>query len=482
MKYAVLKVDFFLDNQNEYKIKNLTLEIMAKGNIFGNDTIDCLIKTLYKLNIDTVFVDDLDKFYIYLIDYLAKNNVQFTYAYKGGKCSNVKTPIIAFINFKSKFGIEFDDNIAFELIEYAVKKGRTRCSLGADAWNEFVSTLYPKTRYREFVAHKIIRELDRYPVFEYNADLIEAKYNVAGYQMCKAGTYTNIIDYDISSSYPASALCAMPKGLPKVFDTLEDCPTAYFKIVKFSYFDCKIKPNKIAFVRTNAMGQMVLTEKLFELFTQNFDCKIIIKKVYGFKTEKSPFAKFMFDNIINGKINEPRPHIAKYNKNIGNAIIGYLGRNTVSAENTAIFAQNRLVLGEDVKNIEPIYLPAYLCVLDRSKSKFIRTVQTYKDKIIYANTDGFLSTEPINTSELNYANALPIGNYRQKHHYTKIHIESINGYCAITETGELDNTLAGMTLSTKIDPDQYKAKQFEYYVNVPTEHGTIKRQAVRPHQ
>ena len=482
MRYAILKVEFYLDANNEYQIRDLNIKTYAKSNSFDTKTINTAINTLQDLDVDTVFVNDLDKFYIYLIDYLAKQNVQFTYAYKAGKCSNVKTNVMTFVNFKSKFGIEYDDNIAFELIDYAIEKGRTRCSLGADAWNEFVKTLLPPTRYREFVAYKIIREQDRYPIFDYNVDLIEAKYNVAGYQMCKTGTFANVIDYDISSSYPASALCQMPKGLPKEYTTIEDCPATYFKIIKFSYFNCKIKPNKIAFVRTSAMGQLVLPEKMFELFKQNYNCKIVVKKVYAFKTEKSPFVQFMYDNIINGKINEPRPHIAKYNKNIGNAIIGYLGRNTTTTKNTAIFAQKRLVLSEEIKTIEPIYLPAYLCVLDRSKSKFIRTVQKYQDKIIYANTDGFLAIVPINLQELNYSNALQIGNYRQKHNYVKIHIESINGFCAITDTGELDNTLSGITMLDKIEPEQYKNKQFEYYINTPTDHGTIKRQTVRPHQ
>lgn len=494
MIYKTLQVDFELDLNNEYQPKNLkTEELQTK---YINDFI-CFAITNEKED-TTYFVEDLDKLYIYIIHRLLKigylialeelQNLTFTYAYKNGKCSNIKIKNyhgikINFINFKSKFGVEFGtDAENQELIEYAKKKGRLACSLGADAYNEFIRTILHPNRYNDYIAHQIMRQEDHYPIFAYTNELLEAKEHVSGYQMSIAGTYNNLIEYDLESSYPSQLLCDTPCGMPKYYDCIEDVPSTYFKVITFSFFNCQLKPNKIAFVNVGCIGEITLTERMFELFQENYNASIKIKQIIAFKTQKSPFRKFITDNIINGKKNEPRKHIAKYNKYIGNSIIGYFGRNTTTIENTAKLNDLGIETNSVDKTIDPIYLPVYLCVLDRAKSTFIRTIQKHQNKIVYANTDGFLSTEPIDTQCLNANNSLPIGNYRPKHTYSYIYIECINGYAGILDTGELDNTISGMTLERMLAPDEYRHRTFEYYVHTPTPQGTIKKQIIKPHQ
>lgn len=494
MVYNFLKVDFKLVD-DEYRIQQV--EVIGKFSMLNTFNFNHFIGFGAKCD-TTFYVNDLDKFYIYLIKELFdeeyKNTTEelthgtFTYAYKNGKCANVKIITfkgihINFVNFKAKFGVEWGaDEQNAELLAYALENRRRACSLGADAYNEFVRTVLHPNKYNEFIAHEIMRQEDHFPIFEYGDDLLEAKQHCAGYQYCKRGSYENLIEYDISSSYPAQLLCDTPKGYPKHFKRLEDVPRTYFKVITFTYFDCVLKPNKIDFIQTSSMGQLSLTEQLFELFKENYNAKIKIKHVTAFKTQKSPFRKFITANIINGKQLEKRKHIAQYNKYIGNSIIGYMGRNTTQIENTAKLSDLGIVTGSVEKTINPMYLPVYLSVLDKAKTAFVRTVQKHQNKIVYANTDGFLSTEPINTYFLNAKNSLPIGNYRQKSVYAKIFIECMNGYSGIKDTGEVDNTIAGMRFEDLITPEQYEQRQFTYYVNTPTPHGTIRKQAVTPHQ
>lgn len=498
-KYIKLLDIQFKLQKNEYSIE--TIKMSSKTDVYNFNNLNNFIATIDLYQQDTIFYcNDLDKFYIYLIYYLVSmfnyENVekaikcrQFSYSYKNGQCSNIKlcnrfNTRILFVNFKCKFGLEYlDDQTNWELIEYATEHGRNGCSLGADAYNEFIQTLLPPTRYMDFVAHKIMRNGDHYPIFKYNIDLLEAKENVAGFQFCKAGDYQDLFEYDISSSYPSNLLTDMPRGLPKMYKTLEEVPSTYFKIVKFTYFNCEPLTN-IKWVQTSGMGQLCLTERLFELFKITYRANIVIKYIYAFKTQKSPFKKFVYNNAVIGKLNEPRKYIAKYNKYIVNAIIGYMGRNTYTVKNSIKTNSTHSLIKtiEEEKEIDPIYLPVYLSVLDKAKSAFIKTILKHTDTIVYANTDGFLSTMPLNIDLLNIHNSLPIGNYRAKTLYKQIHIECINGYAGITDTGEIDNTISGMTLEEIITPEQYKHKQFKYYIQEPTARGTIRKRYIKPHQ
>lgn len=432
MIFALLKTAFELQENNEYSVKTLIFD--SQNLTFTAKSVGFFFAQIIKIVGDlTIFVDNLNMLYIYLIDFFCTNEIQCDFSYKNGVCANVKVKYlnqsIVFVNFKSKFGVEFSDNLSsnWKLIDYAIAKGREKISLGADAYNEFLLTIF-KPKPEENANHKLMRE--NFPIFEYDLMLTEAKRNVAGFQFVKKGWFENVFEYDISSSYPASALGLTPTGLPFYFSKFEDCPKSYFKIIKFTYYNLQKKPNEFDLFKVGHMGQMCLTESLFEEFKKTYICNIHIQQIEAFKTRKSLFEKFIYQTIIDGKFKQKDPTIAKYNKFVGNAIIGYLGRNTTTLRNSAKIEPNGLKIEAVEENIDPIYLPAYLAILDRAKSRFIKIVRKFRDKIIYANTDGFLSTQKIDIDLLNSAVCSLIGNFREKTHYKKIFISSINGYAA----------------------------------------------------
>lgn len=475
MNYKILHTKFELRENGEFAIKELKID--------GNSLF--LHQLLTVQEDTTYYVDDLNILYIYIIKFLKDNDISFDFSYKNGKCSNIKvtngTTHIFFVNYKSKFGIDFDEQNEennIKIMNYAISHGRNRLSLGADAYNEFLHTIF-KQKAEENANHKLIRE--NFPVFPYTETMLEAKKNVYGYQYAKPGRYKNIFDYDISGSYPASAFCDTPEGFPQEYDCIENVPKSYFKIIKFTYYNCKLKNNGISFVKTKSMGQLVLTQRLFEEFLSNYDVKVKIKKIIAFKTRKSMFAKFITQTVIHGKTLEKDPQIAKYNKYIGNAIIGYMGRNTTTERNTMQWTQKDGYFIETTEEeIEPIYLPAYLCILDTAKSKFIRSIRPFYKSIIYCNTDGFLSKQEIDLQMLNLRNTNhTVGNFRLCHKYSDIYLECLNGYSGITEDGELINTISGMRFERVLTPEQYQNKNFVYYVNEPTANGTIRHRIIK---
>lgn len=473
MIYKILKTTFELNEQNEYQIKNILIDNEQRN-----------FHELFFCKSDTTFyVSDLNIFYIYVIKFLCDNDIKFDFAYKNGKCSNIKTQIngikILFVNFKSKFGVDFlndyEDNK--KLLDYAISHYRTKISLGADAYSEFLHTIF-RRKEEENANYNLIRE--DFPIFEYDEILQEAKKNVYGFQFAQAGRYKNIYDYDISGSYPASALNDTPSGPPHYYTNFEDVPISYFKIIKFTYYDCSLKENGISFVNVGVMGSLVLTERLFEAFKENYNAKIIIKKIEAFKTRKSMFEKFINQTVIAGKTLEKDPLIAKYNKAVGNAIIGYMGRNETTIKNIAKMTPSGLVIDKEETSIDPIYLPAYLAILDASKAKFLKAIRPYWRDIIYANTDGFLCKKELNLSLLNIRNSNKIlGNFRCCHKYSDIYVECINGYAGITTDGEIMNTISGMSFERIITPQDYETKSFVYYVNEPTAAGTIRKTVIR---
>lgn len=435
------------------------------------------------------YCDDLSIFYIYLIKYLTDNGFSsskdvkceekgiFNFNAKSGKCSSFTIYAknkIEFIDFKAKFGVNFGSSAENEdLINQSIKKARSGKTLGHDAFYEFIRTVY-KIPDDVLISAKTIRKY--YPLIETTQEMLEAKYNCSGYQFFKRGYYENVYEYDQESAYPAQLLCDAPQGKPKIFERLEDVPPNYFKVITFTAMDVKLKNSrKIDFVDIYAPIQTItLTDKLFDLFIENYEGIFKIKQILAFKTHKKTFNKFINENILKGKIGEKRPHIAKYNKYIANALTGYFGRNEESLISYCEVKNGKISLKKEEKKIEPVYLPVYLFALDKSKAEFIRTLQKHLPNIIYANTDGFLTTQPISLDELNFQNSCGVGMFKQKKKYASLFIECINGYAGITEAGEISNTIAGLNLARKVTPEEYEHKNLIYTIKQPTATGKVR--------
>lgn len=484
MLYKLLQIDIKLVKNEYHIIKPQPQKLVAVFDNIKQDTV--------------LYCNNLDIYYIYLIKELLRKNYKqskkgkqkFDFVYKKGIVPNIKIINkngikINFVNFGKKFGISWDElthEQRAELVEYAVKNGRTALSLGADAYTEFVATVLHPAKYKSPVLRaQLMRRDNHYPIFYYDKWLLEAKDNVSGYQYCTPGTYSNLYDIDKSASYPSQLLCNTPCGLPYFYSKLEEVPPSYFKIITFTYFNCELKNNGFDFITTDAMGLLTLPQSMFNLFLDNYKCDIKIRRIMAFKTQKSPFYKFINQTLIEGKTKEKRPHIAQYNKNIGNSLVGYFGRNIFTANSSIAIDGKNYILNQTPTEIDPIYLPVYIFVLDRAKAEFINTVKKYRNSIVYANTDGFLCNKPLPLELLNINNTnAAIGNYRTKHVYKEMYIECINGYTGITVDGQIDNTISGITLADKITPEQYRNKNYTYYIHEQTPHGTIRRLVVNP--
>lgn len=443
----------------------------------------------------TLYIDNLNILYAYLLKYLlsnlkltcALNNLRlkkntFSYSAKDGSCSNVAVMLeckIMFISFGAKFGIDFRKEYAenLELLEYAHERGRTASSVGSDAYNEFLSTLF-RPKEKATANRQAMR--DSYPIIKLTDELLQAKELCAGYQYVQQGRYSKAYNYDQASAYPAQLIGSTPTGKPYIFKKLNQIPKSYFYLVTFYYFDLKVKENFLNFLDLyKTAGKLTLTEHLYKQFKKHYEANIDIEKYTAFKTRARRFDKFINANALDGKENEPRRHIAKYNKFIVNSLIGYSGRNTQITYTTARLVNNKLIQSKKIAKIDTIYLPLYLYAVGKAKAEFVDTLQQHYDKLIYANTDGFITCEPLDLKQLNREYTGQLGRYKADAEYTQLYIESINGYAGIKTDGSIDNTISGMTIDSIITPQAYEERSFSYTVNEITAAGTVKIKRVK---
>ncbi|MBO7695192.1 MAG: hypothetical protein J6T10_21430 [Methanobrevibacter sp.] len=487
MRTRLIICDFDLDERDVYQFKSLIDQ--ESGELLNyNDLLNQPESTMF-------FFNSLDIFFSYFTSFLIDSGYkciassldlksgQFCYVRSNGNCKSIsicikQNIVIHLIEFKAKFGLDFDSlENNLKLIDYAQKHWRLGKSLGADAFKEFLDTVFKCKN--QFITQELIREM--WPVFKYPREFQKAKDIVAGLQVVKSGHYDTVYDYDIESAYPAQMLNYIPVGLPKTFTNLDEIPKNYYYIVKFCVFDCKKKTdlNWAQIYKTNDI--LVLPKHLFYQFKQDYECDIKILQIWAFKTKKNIFNRFIKKNIIDGKINQNDKLLAKYNKRIANSLSGYLGRNTDLSCNIVKKMQNVFLEQQKNRKINAIYLPAYIAILDKHKAEFIKIIKKYKDDIIYANTDGFLTVRQIRLSELNFNNTSGVGLYKESPPFKKLYIECINGYAGERINGELDCTLSGISMSDKISSEQLASKSFGYTYNIILPDGTVKCNTVDGH-
>ena len=465
----IYKIDRIID-QETGEIITIDDILSLEGNIYVNDldiAFLSLILELKKRKLTNVFN-------------VSKNN-QFSFYYASGECFNIKIRYndhdINIINFKKKFGVDFGDfKENTKLLEYARNHNRLAKSIGVDAFNEWMqSHFFVKGRKLNVNACWTIFRRRDYPILK-NEILDRAKEFTCGYQFSKQGYYENLVfEYDRSSSYPSQLLSETPIGKPIEYSSLEDIPSTYFFIVKLTALDIKIKPNCIDWlsIDNRNVTTLILTKHLYKLFLDTYTYfSLKIKQIIGFKTSKGVFTNFIQNTIIEGKINENDKRIAKYNKYIANSLNGYFGKNTTKM-------QTKFVAGKIVSKYtetDPIYLPVYLYVTGKAKAEFVRKLQEIgKDNIIYANTDGFLTTNQIDLDMLNFDCKTEVGAFKKKNTYKQLYIECVNGYAGLTIDGTIDNTIAGLSATDKVSVDNYRAKRFDYIVKEITPSGLTRK-------
>lgn len=457
-------------NQETGEVVDLAYFLSLNGQVFVNN-LNYAFMLIVKMCIKCGFKNTLD----------AKLKNEFSFIYRNGECYNIKInngKILYIINFEKKFLQPFSD---FEtnktLVDYSISKHRQSLSVGVDAFNEFIQGTYTtKKQQISLMACKTIFRRD-YPIIE-DSMLERAKEYVSGYQYAKQGHFHNCYNYDIASSFPSQLLNDTPIGELKEYTTLEDVPTSYFYIVKISAFDVKIKPNKIDFLDIDGKNYtiIVLTKHLYNLFLKNYDySKIIFKRVIAFKTIRNRFDNFVTQNAILGKEQETNKAIKKYNKAIANAIVGYFGKKVMKETTTInIDARGHYNIETNVEKSDPVYLPLYLFVNGKAKAEFIDTLQKIgTQSVIYANTDGFITTQQMSANRLNFGRISSIGYYKEKTPLKEIYIETINGYTSIDADGVIDNTLSGMTITDTITIEQHQTHNYKYIVHEMNQHGDI---------
>lgn len=467
-------------NNNIYKLKNVidisTGEILSpvdfialNGKAFCanlNITFMDLIKLLQKQKYKNVFV-------------CQKSN-QFSFVYKNGECLGIdirhsNNKELRICSFEKKFLIDFDIETAENLLTYALEQGRTSYTLGRDSFNEWLQMEFITKGQRLNIntCNKLFRK--DYPILS-DSMLDRAKDACSGYQIAKQGYYTNIFNYDISSSYPAQLLNATPCGPIKEFETLESIPESYFYIVKATFIDTKVKQNKIDFLEIDGLSitTQVLPEHLFKLAQSNYEySKLKIKRIIAFKTRAHRFDAFINKNVIQGKIQAQNKILAKYNKAIANSIVGYFGKNAQTTQTKLLRQDGKISIMEREIQGEPIYLPIYIYVTSKAKAEFITTLQRIGiDKIVYANTDGFCANEQQDIQRLNLGRK-GAGEYRLDKVYQKIFIETINGYCGLDTDNKLDNTISGLHLLSPVSVEDYMNKRFDYTIKEIDSNGNI---------
>lgn len=462
--------DITIINQETGEIVDLAHFLSLSGHVYVNN-LNFAFMVIVKMCIKCGLKNTLN----------AKFKNEFSFIYKNGECYNIKINngnILYIINFEKKFLYPFTDYTTNKmLVDYASFKNRKSLAVGVDAFNEFIQGIYTtKKQQISLMACKTIFRRD-YPIIE-DSMLERAKEFVSGYQYAKQGHFYNCFNYDIASSFPSQLLNDTPIGELKEYPTIENVPTSYFYIVKLSIFDAKIKPNKIDFLDISGKNYciVVLTKHLYNLFLKNYEySKIIIKRVIAFKTIRNRFSKFVTENAIQGKEQETNIALKKYNKAVANSIVGYFGKKILKETTTInIDARGHYNIETNVEKTDPVYLPLYLFVNGKAKAEFIDTLQKIgTHSVIYANTDGFITTQQMSANRLNFGRISSIGYYKEKTPIKEIYIETINGYTSIDTDGVIDNTLSGMTITDAITIEQHQTHNFKYIVHEINQNGDI---------
>lgn len=440
-----------------------------------------------------VYVTNLSLGYIDIVKYLldngfvnvwkAENIGEFSFAYKNGDCLNIQIMTtngrLIIMNFAKKFLQDFEEigiDNALKLIKYAEETGRTATAIGVDAFNDFLAKSF-KIHGRT-VSANAVRNFYRKELPEINDPILEsAKQHTSGYQIAHSGYYYNLHSYDIRASYASQLLNDLPKGQLHEFAKLEDVPTTYFYIVKICYYDIRIKEGCIDFLQADGKNvkTFVLTKHLHALFEHNYKYTLCaVKRVVAFKTRHNFAHAFVQVNVLEGRKEGTEPCIAKYNKGMANAFVGYCGKNTTTTRSRIVNDTNGWRIDYNNEESEPIYLPIYLYVTGKAKAEFIMTLQKIGLKhVIYANTDGLLTDIPINLKWLNFGRNNTIGLYKDKGVFEEIFIECINGYCGRMQDGTIDNTISGMRTVSKLSAQEYQTGHFDYYFHELQQDGHI---------
>ena len=443
-----------------------------------------------------IYIDDLSILYIYLVRALLAGGAQCTGTNKPLKsgffrivisknaCANIvfniKNCEIRIIDWTKKFGQPMPERLkdAKRLLSYAEKSGRTRAGLGSDAYNEFLHTLYTK-KDSENANYALIREI--FPSLPWDFD--SAKETVIGYQIARPGMYNNVYSYDIKRAYAFSMCGDTPEHAPELVEGFKKPRGNQWAIFICSYAGKKLKEGAIPFLpdEEKTSGVAWIPQRLFTLVDQTYSFDFFhVSQTMLFKTRKSLFRRF-----VNKNYGSKDPLILSYNKVIVNSLVGYLGRRRRSTRDIFKLDKNcNIERKAEICPLEPIYTPAYINILDRHKFRFLTALRAIGiENVIYANTDGFFTLEPINLDRLNDSITGELGKVELRRIYSRMRINAINAYVGEYDGPEgkmIDTTISGLRfIDDNLTPDRFESGDITYYIDSATPEGTMRRHYFR---
>lgn len=379
--------------------------------------------------------------------------------------------ILRIISFRSKTGLSYShfgqENDVNHFLEFLHLNGLNRSGLGADAYAAFLMSIFGHS---DESAYTLVRSI--FPILPYSFG--GAKRLVAGYQTYAQGMYDNVYSYDIHRAYTYSMRGEIPQGLPMVYDGYRAPRGNQWSIYECVFAGKKSVPGGIDWLpQETTHGTLWLPQNLYADAQRDYTFDFFaVSHTFIFKTRAHRFDDFL---ALYGDMSGM---FSRYSKRLCNALVGYLGRNP--RENKTIFKRKNNEITRETVNMpsKAIYPPAYICLLDRHKSRFLAMLRAAggKSNIIYANTDGFMTRNPINLSRFNVGlDWVQPGSLQLRDVYRKIYIEKINQYAAERSDGTLDNCISGARLARSVSPSDLADRRIAQYIDMLGSDGFIHR-------
>lgn len=379
--------------------------------------------------------------------------------------------ILRIMSFRAKTGLSyahFDEmSDIYSFLDILYLYGLNRSGLGADAYAAFLASVFG---HNDESAYTLVRSI--FPILPYSFG--GAKRLVAGYQTYAQGMYENVYSYDIHRAYTYSMRGEIPQGLPMVYDGYRAPRGNQWSIYECVFAGKKPAANGIDWLPPETThGTLWLPQRLYDDAQRDYTFDFFtVSHTFAFKTRAHRLDPFL---ELYGDMAGP---LKKYSKRLCNALVGYLGRNP--RENKTIFKRKNNEIARETVNMpsKAIYPPAYICLLDRHKSRFLAMLRAAggTSNIIYANTDGFMTRHPINLSRFNVGlDGVQAGSLQLRDVYRKVYIEKINQYAAERSDGTLDNCISGARLTRSVSPADLAERRIAQYIDMLGSDGFIHR-------
>lgn len=369
------------------------------------------------------------------------------------KIYNTPTDYVCIADYHSKFSQDFISfDIAHRLEQLDTEKQFTCASDAKHRYYKELSANVHMCSGRKYFT-------ERYPqptqeeVLYWNG----AKNHVNGLYFFNVNEYENVYNYDLKSSYPARLYeNLLPVGNGTILSGDEEPPARYWCLWRVFIKSATPLWLDVLELGANPYGEYYLTQELYGILTEFYAGEWEKKDGLAYKTRKDKAINRFFEKTLFSEFSKVEPFYRKYAKGMANSFIGTFGTNYNTLE-YRYYIRNRAIYRKPyvMHSTLHAYFPVYLYVVGAAKSDFIRLCYRNRSAIIYGNTDGVLSLEPLEECLHNEISER-IGAFDERILYRKLCIKYLNNYCGITEDGEVITKLSGRIKPNNLTYDQFK--------------------------